>query len=42
MGCPTAETNDFEYKERDRMLKEQLINGISHDGMMTEIIRELW
>ena len=30
-----------EHKEKDRRLNEQFINGINHDGMMSEIIKEL-
>ena len=33
--------NKCEYKERDGSLKEQFINEINDDDMMTEIIREL-
>ena len=33
--------NKLGYKERDRRLKEQFINGISDKESMTEIIREL-
>ena len=29
------------YKDKDRILKEQFINGINEDDMMTETIREL-
>ena len=41
MGCLRVKASDCEYKEKERMLKEQLINGINDDYMMTEIIREL-
>ena len=37
MGCLTVKINECAYKERDRMLKEQLSNGINDDEMMTEI-----
>ena len=32
--------NECEYKDRDRRLKEKLING-NNDAMMTEIIKDL-
>ena len=32
--------NDCDSKERDGGLKEHFINGIHHNDMMTEIIRE--
>ena len=44
MGNLKIKGNEFEYKERDRRLKEQFINGINDDNdddMMTETIREL-
>ena len=40
MGCLRMKTNESNYKEKDRRLKEQFINGIN-DEMMTEIIGEL-
>ena len=33
--------NECKYTERDRRLKEQFINGINDDEMVTEIIHEL-
>ena len=33
--------NECKYKEKDRRLKEQFINGINDDKMMAEIIGEL-
>ena len=32
--------NKCEYKDKDRRLEEQFINGINDDDMMTEIIWE--
>ena len=40
-GPPRIKVNEYRYKERGRRLKEQLINGINNNEMMTEIIREL-
>ena len=40
MGCLRVKANECEYKRRDRRLKEQFMNGISNDDMMTEIIKE--
>ena len=34
-------SNEYEYKERDRRLKDKFINGISDGDMITEIIKEL-
>ena len=34
-------TNEGKYKEKDRRINEQFINGINDDEMMTEIILEL-
>ena len=33
--------NECEYKERDRRLKEQFINGIKDEDIMTEVTREM-
>ena len=33
--------NECRYREKDRRLKEQSINGTNNDSMMTEIVREL-
>ena len=41
MGHLRIKANECKYKERDRRLKEQFINGINDDDMMTEIISEL-
>ena len=41
MGHLGIKANKCEYKERDRRLKEQFINGINDDDMITENIREL-
>ena len=41
IGCLWIKLNESDYKEKDRRLKEQFINGINDDDMMTEIIREL-
>ena len=38
MGHYRIKANVCEYKERDRTLKEQFINGINNCEMMTEII----
>ena len=35
------QVNEFDCKEKDRRLKEQFINGINNDNIMTELIREL-
>ena len=40
-GCITVKANQCEYKERDRRLKEQFVNGINDNYMMTAKIREL-
>ena len=34
-------SNEFEYKERDRRLKEQFINGFNYNDIMTKIITKL-
>ena len=41
MGYLRLKANECEYKEKDRRLKEQFINGINDDEMKTEIIWEL-
>ena len=40
MGCFRIRANEFGYKEKDRRLKEQFINGINDDDMMTGIIKK--
>ena len=40
-GLLQIKANEYDYKEKDRMLKEQLINGINDHDMITEIIIEL-
>ena len=40
-GLLQNKANEGSYKETDRRLKEQFINGINDDDMMTEKIREL-
>ena len=37
MGHLRVKTNEFEYKERERRQKEQFINGINDNDMMSEI-----
>ena len=39
--CKTIKANVCGYKDRDRRLKDQFINGISDKEMVTEIIRGL-
>ena len=39
MGHLGVKTKECEYKERDMRLKEQFINGINGDDMITEIIK---
>ena len=41
MGHLIIKVNEFGYKEKDRRFKEQFIDGIGDNDMMTEIIREL-
>ena len=41
MGHLRIKASKYDYKEKDRRLKEQFINGINDEDMMTEIIREL-
>ena len=41
MGHFRIRVNECEYKEKDRRLEGQFINGINYDNMMTEIIQEL-
>ena len=38
VGYLRMKANEYEYKEKDRRLKEQFINGIKDDKLMTEII----
>ena len=40
-GHLRIKANEYGYKEKDRKLKEQFIDGINDNDMMTEIIREL-
>ena len=40
MGHLRGKVNEFEFRENNRRLKEQFINGINDDGMVTKIIRE--
>ena len=39
MGHLRVKANECEYKERARMLKEQLINGIGDNDMMAKIMK---
>ena len=41
MGHLRIKANECGYKERGRMLKEKIINGISDEEIMMKIIREL-
>ena len=41
MGCLGIKASECWYKEKNRSLKEHVINGINNDDMITEIIREL-
>ena len=41
MGLPRIKANDCEKKEKDWRLKEQFINGINNDNIITDIIQEL-
>ena len=41
MGCLRVKANEYKYERKDTRLKEQFINGINDDDMMTKIIREL-
>ena len=38
MGHCKIKANDCGYKEKDRRLKQQFINGICDDNMMAEIL----
>ena len=41
MGHLRIKANEYRYKEKDRRLKEQFINGINNEDKMTELPREL-
>ena len=41
MGYLKIKVKECTYEERDRRLKEQFINGVNDNDMMTEIIRYL-
>ena len=41
MGHLRIKSIECSYKEKDWKLKEQFINGINDNDMVTEIIREL-
>ena len=41
MGFIRIKENKYSYKEKDRRLQEQFINGKTDNDMMTNIIREL-
>ena len=41
MGHLRIKANECGYKDKDRKLKEQFINGINYNDMMTEIKRKL-
>ena len=40
MGHLRMKANEGWYKEKDRRLKEQFINDINDDDMMTETLRQ--
>ena len=40
-GMPQNKADECEYKENDRRQKEQFINSINNDEMMTDITLEL-
>ena len=39
MGNLRVKADEYEYKERDRRIKDQFINGINDDEIMIEIIK---
>ena len=41
MGRLYIKAAECSYKEHDRLLKEQYINGINNEEVMKEIIKEL-
>ena len=41
MGYLRVKSKECGYKEKDRILKEQFINDINDDDIITDIIREL-
>ena len=41
MGKLCVKAMDYKYKEYDRMMKEQFINGLDSGTMVEEIIKEL-
>ena len=41
MGHLRIKTNKCGYQQEDRRLKEQFINGIKHEDVMAEIMRDL-
>ena len=41
MGHLRIKANECCYKEKDRKLKEQFINGMNDDDMMTKVIRKV-
>ena len=41
MGHVRVKANEYEYKQRDRRLNEQLINRSNDDKMIIEVIKEL-
>ena len=41
MDFLVIKANECEYKEKDSRPKEEFINGINNDNMITEIIEEL-
>ena len=41
MGHLRINANEYSYKDHDRQLKEQFLNGINDEMVMAEIIRQL-
>ena len=39
MGCLEAKANEYKCKQRDKSLKEKLVNIINDDDMSTKTIR---
>ena len=37
-GCLIIKANECSYNEKNRRLREQFINGINDDDMMTKIV----
>ena len=41
MGCLSVKANECEYKQREKRMKEQFINELNYNKIITEIIKEL-